>query len=166
MDYTDGYNPIDFVSDDLAYIDGIDDQPPPIDFMNDDWLYDDSVNSDQTMDESLDDTGSMSLNRFIRRTKELLHVDQTAFICYVLMGEDTDGSKARIDPILNRISSRDSLDFMRDYDSLLGFSSEIRIKDSLAVYPVPKNEDTLSHTIHVRHQFHTADVSFIIFSLS
>jgi hypothetical protein len=107
-----------------------------------------------------DNTRSMTLRQFCRRSKELLDRDPTDFVRFVLTGQDTDGRKLCIDPILNRITLEDSLDFIRDYDSVLGISSHVRVKGPLYVYPVPKNDETLSHTIHIRHKFQTADVSF------
>jgi len=101
----------------------------------------------------------MTLREFCRRAKDLLSVDQTQFARFVLTGKDTDGSQLFIDPILNRITPEASLNFIRDYNSLLGFSSQVRITTSLTVYPVPKNQDTLCHTIHIKHRFSTANVS-------
>jgi hypothetical protein len=110
-----------------------------------------------------DNIRSTTLRQFCRRAKDLLSLDSTDFVRYVLTGKDTDGRQACIDPIRNRVTHEDSLNFIRDYDSLLGFSGHVRLETSLDVYPVPKNEDTLSHTIHIRHRFTVANVGFIVF---
>jgi hypothetical protein len=122
--------------------------------------WDDYQHMEDELMEDLDPApSSMTLRQFCRRAKDLLDIDQTQFARFVLTGKDTDGSQSFIDPILNRITPEASLNFIRDYDSLLGFSRQVRITTSLTVYPVPKNEDTLCHTIHIKHQFSTANVS-------
>jgi hypothetical protein len=153
-------------------MDVIMDYPLPNDYLND---WSNNPEDEHMMDQPTtdpppvpDNTNSMTLRQFCRRAKDLLNLDETDFVRFVLTGKDIDGSQSCIDPILNRVTREDPLDFIRDYDSLLGFSSQVRIKKSLTVYPVPKNEDTLSHTIHIRHKFRTVNVGFtvIIFNLS
>jgi hypothetical protein len=149
----------------MDYEDGISmhyqDDAPPIDYLNDQFDLPVTPAMDGPQPEH-DNIRSTTLRDFCRRAKDLLNLDSTAFVRYVLTGKDTDGSQACIDPILNRITHEDSLNFIRDYDSLLGFSSHVRLKTSLDVYPVPKNEDTLSRNIHIRHRFAIANVGFCL----
>jgi hypothetical protein len=109
-----------------------------------------------------DDRISMSLHQFCRRAKDLLSLDQTAFVCFLLTGQDTDGSQACIDPIINRVTRHSRLHINRDYDSLLGISSDILINTYATIYPISKLQDTLSRNIHIRYEFTTANVSFVI----
>jgi hypothetical protein len=138
----------------MDYLDG----GVPNDYLND-WNDNHDNMPDLPMDDLPPAPRSMTLRQFCRRAKDLLNSNQTDFIRFVLTGKDTDGSQLFMDPILNRITSESSLNFIRDYDSLLGFSSKVRITTSLTIYPVPKNEDTLSHSIHIRHRFSTDEVS-------
>lgn len=101
---------------------------------------------------------SLTLRQFCRRAKDLLDIDTDDFVRFVLTGEDADGSRPFVDPILNRVARDDDLSMIRDYDSLLSFSSHVRINAALTVYPVPKNDDTLSHTIHIKHTFSSTQV--------
>ena len=110
----------------------------------------------------VDDNRTMSLRQFCRRAKDLLSLDQTGFVSFVLTGRDTDGSQVCIDPVLNRVSETYPLHINRDYDSLLGFCDDILIKTNLTVYPVSKLDDTLSRNIHLRYDFNTANVSCLV----
>ena len=122
--------------------------------MEDDPMEDDPVEVD-------DNVNSLSLHEFCRRAKDLLSLDQTDFVRFVLTGLDTDDRQASIDPVFNRVTPGDSLDMMRDYDSVLGFSSQIRVNSSITVFPIAKPEDTLSRSIHIRYEFSPANVSFL-----
>ena len=120
---------------------------------------------DDLADTSGDDNGrSMSLRQFCRRAKDLLQSDISDFVRFVLTGRDADDSQARIDPVFNRVTDEDPLKITRDYDSLLGVSSEIRIENSITVYPVAKSEDTLSRNVHIRYEFEPHTVGFFISS--
>lgn len=111
-------------------------------------------------DETEDDRRiSMTLCQFCRRAKDLLSLSQTSFVRFVLTGEDTDGSQACIDPVFNHVTPNHQLHINRDYDSLLGFCSDILVDTNITVYPVLKLDDTLSRNIHISYEFTVANVS-------
>jgi hypothetical protein len=102
-----------------------------------DMMYD----ANETLDNN---RSSLSINQFCRRAKELLGLDQPDFVRFILTGRDSDGSQACVDPIFNFVEPEDPITVRRDYDSLLGICESIMVDDSLTVFPVSKNEDTLS----------------------
>lgn len=103
----------------------------------------------------------MSVLGFCERAEGLLLADQGKFVRFVLTGQDGN-SQGCIDPIINRTSEDDVLRASRDYDSLLGISKHIEVDQHLTVYPVARHEDTLSRNIHIKHEFTTANVSFLV----
>jgi hypothetical protein len=107
----------------------------------------------------IDNRKSMSLFGFCQRAKALLSLDQGDFVRFVLTGQDTDGRQACIDPVYNRVTQDDSLEIIRDYDSLLGISHHIRVNAAITINPIAKLEDTLSRNIHILFEFESANVS-------
>ncbi|KAF8889789.1 hypothetical protein BD779DRAFT_1438914 [Infundibulicybe gibba] len=90
-----------------------------------------------------------TLLEFNALSKELLGAGRESdFIRFALTGE-VDGHQAVIDPYVNRISNRHSINLRRDYDSLIGVSSEIEIKSELYIFPLSRHEDTLKTNIHL-----------------
>lgn len=104
----------------------------------------------------------MSVERFCRVAKGLLAADQAAFVRFVLCGIYND-SQVVVDPILSRMSGDEPLSVMRDYDSILGFDKDIKVKNFLMVYPVAKREDTLTTNVHLKHTFEGNSVCLFIF---
>ena len=108
-----------------------------------------------------DNRRSISVLQFCQRAKDLLASNQADFVQFVLTGQDPDGSQACIDPIFNRVAPDSHPVAIRDYDSLLGISSQILLVDTnLVVHPISNHEDTLSKNIHIRYEFTTANVRF------
>ena len=60
-----------------------------------------------------DNVSSTTLRQFCQRAKDLLNLDSTDFVRYVLTGKDTDCSQVCINPIHNHITHEDSLNFIR-----------------------------------------------------
>jgi len=149
----------DYPMDDVDYpaVDNVD--YPAVDNVD----YPAVDNMDHPADEEHDDNRiSMKLRQFCHQAKDLLSRDQTAFVSFVLTGKDADGSQACVDPIFNRLSSNHRLRTYRDYDSVLGIHSDILVNANITVYPISRRDDTLSHSIHIRHEFTRAGVSFLI----
>jgi hypothetical protein len=110
----------------------------------------------------IDNRKSMSLHQFCQRAKALLSHDQADFVRFVLTGQDDDGVQACIDPVYNRVTPDDSLEIIRDYDSVLGISSQIQVNAAITVNPIAKLDDTLSRNIHIRYEFQSVNVSVLV----
>lgn len=121
---------------------------------------DDDYPMDDDEADGADGRISLSLLEFCQQAKMLLDADQTAdFVRFVITGKDVNGSQACIDPVINRVTQDHPLEILRDYDSLLGISKTIQVKSDITVYPVAKQEDTLTKNVHLRHTFKTSRVS-------
>ena len=95
----------------------------------------------------------LSILEFCTRAKELLdEEDATDFVKYVMTGRIED-TQAVLDPVLNLATANDDFVVTRDYDSLLGFHSDIAISGSLTAFPVAYADDTLSANVHLTYTF-------------
>ena len=101
---------------------------------------------------------------FCERAKCLLNASQADFERFVLTGRHS-GTQFAIDPIRNRLPDFADVRVVRDYDSLLGISRQIRVANYLTVYPIARKEDTLSRNIHIEYEFSSPNVSLPSFLL-
>jgi len=78
-----------------------------------------------------------------------------AFVAHALCGQGEAHNFGRyqvtLDPILNRLDEDHPISVLRDYDSLIGVSPNIRVKGALWVYAIAKHEDSLQNNIHLSH---------------
>lgn len=102
---------------------------------------------------------NMSLYKFLQKAQQLLEDEEQAdFVRFVLTGRHA-GKQAYINAILNSLPEDEELGATRDYDSLLGIDSNIRLTGPLTVYPVSKREDVLFQNIHIHYNFRCSRVS-------
>lgn len=94
----------------------------------------------------------MSVSDFCRRAQELRDEDDAKFVKFVLTGKDGQG-QAVVDPILDSVKPTEEMQLTRDYDSLLGMCPDIKVHGSLTVYPLAKNDDTLTRNTHFTYPF-------------
>lgn len=98
-----------------------------------------------------------SLDAFSVACNRLLADENTVgdFVRFALTGGyrgqgGVDSHQAVMDPIQNALDNDHLVDVTRDYDSLLGLSSQIAFNKPITVYPAAKFEDTLSKNIHIK----------------
>jgi hypothetical protein len=82
--------------------------------------------------------------------------DKSDFAQFVLTGRLGD-HQALLDPLRNIIPDDQNLTLKRDYDSLIGLSTEIVVTSELYVYPVAKRENTLTENVHLDLSVHRGD---------
>lgn len=113
---------------------------------------------------SLDDilpTESYSIKEFVD-TAAALHEagDISQFLQFAITGR-LDGHQAVLDPLHDRLGPGRQLKVKRDYDSLLGVSSEISITAPLFVFAVGKNEDVLKTNIYIEMPIQRENVGYV-----
>lgn len=85
------------------------------------------------------------------------------FIDFILTGRNNPGNhQAAIDVNLNNAQVRESLFITRDYDSLLGICPEIRVKNSVNIFPVSNPNFALTTSIHLTHTMSVGGVSVLL----
>lgn len=98
-------------------------------------------------------TDVWTLEQFVREA-ETLHGQQDIyrFVQLVLAGKAYRGSepfRVRLDPLAGADLNTDRLIAVRDYDSLIGITDDLPFRRSIALYPVPNFQDTLSRPNHL-----------------
>lgn len=109
-------------------------------------------------------TVSYSLTEFTDFATGLYQAQEyDAFIRFVITGEytDPDGNReqAFVDPIRGPVDPEHPLTISRDYDSLIGISSDILVDGQLSVYPVPHPTFALKTSLHMKHTIIYDEVS-------
>jgi hypothetical protein len=109
------------------------------------------------MDENLEPL-YLSLPQFVSRAHGLSLASEDAFkfLRFVLAGrlKDDDGKEHRI--FVNtrqgiKPPTKDKYTVSRDIDSIIGVSSDLPYKSSLAIFPMPSFRDTLTEDIHKKY---------------
>ncbi|KAH6893875.1 hypothetical protein BKA70DRAFT_1439700 [Coprinopsis sp. MPI-PUGE-AT-0042] len=101
-------------------------------------------------------TRSYSLSEFCNAASQ--HYDEddlVPFINFVLSGIAED-HQVVLDVLRDRVTEDDydDLEVTRDYDSLLGIDSEIRIRhQALTIWPIARHSDTLKSNLHFKYAF-------------
>ena len=75
------------------------------------------------------------------------------FMAFVLAGRiDTPEGTARVelDPFSDANDDGHNWSFTRDFDSLLGTSTDLPFRVPISIYPIPSFRDTLSKGVHFR----------------
>jgi hypothetical protein len=103
-------------------------------------------------------TETYSIHEFVQQAAWLSseeHADKSAFATFVLTGRFAD-HQALLDPLRHTIPDDQDLVLKRDYDSLIGLSSEIVVQSEIFVFPVANREHALTENVHlevkVRHR--------------
>jgi hypothetical protein len=103
-------------------------------------------------------TETYSIHEFVQRAALLSseeHPDKSAFATFVLTGRFED-HQAVLDPLQHTIPPDQDVTLKRDYDSLIGISSNIVVQSEIFVSPVARQEHTLTENVHlqvdVRHR--------------
>lgn len=102
----------------------------------------------------------ISLYAFCRKSKDLLKTNHKHFVKFTLTGVHGDRQYV-VNPMLDRMGDED-FGALRDLDSLLGISWHIQVRKPITVYPVGRQEDTLSRDIHLKHEFQNSKVGFLV----
>ncbi|TFK60184.1 hypothetical protein BDN72DRAFT_905193 [Pluteus cervinus] len=106
-------------------------------------------------DDLLPRTELQSISDNCYRAQHLLDSQEEGdkFVNFVLAGRD-GRTQAVVDPLMNRARDEDSFTVTRDYDSVLGFYTNIVVRDTrLMMYPVAHRDDTLSKNVHLEYRF-------------
>ncbi|KAI6111421.1 hypothetical protein F5141DRAFT_1003861 [Pisolithus sp. B1] len=75
----------------------------------------------------------------------------SSFERFVLTGRnEARGHQAVLDPLRNRIARDSPVNISRDYDSLIGISKHVRIREHLYILPVSRHEKALTTSVHLR----------------
>lgn len=67
-----------------------------------------------------------------------------------MLGGQLDGHQALIDPHLDPLREEHAIRITRDFDSFLGFDTDIIVDADLMVNPIANFRDTLSTSIHLK----------------
>jgi hypothetical protein len=89
--------------------------------------------------------------------------DKTGLLRFVLTGQVLDENslhQAVIDPLREHSIQEDQeIIVSRDYDSILGVTSNIVVESDISVYPVSNPVDSLTTSIHLKYGIEGGDVS-------
>jgi hypothetical protein len=89
--------------------------------------------------------------------------DKTGLLRFVLTGQVLDEDsphQAVIDPLREHSIREDHvIKVSRDYDSILGVTSNIVVDSDISVYPVSNPMDTLTTSIHLQYGVESDEVS-------
>ncbi|EKM81398.1 hypothetical protein AGABI1DRAFT_36555 [Agaricus bisporus var. burnettii JB137-S8] len=101
-------------------------------------------------------TVTHSLDGFTERLNNSFNDDDNdSFIKTALTGQYQDergvGRQVFIDPLLNQVDEEDALKFTRDYDSAIGFSTNILVNGPITLHAVPHPTFSLTTSIHLHH---------------
>jgi hypothetical protein len=77
--------------------------------------------------------------------------DRANFMKFVLTGDVLGDRQAVVDPHRNYMLPG-QINFMRDYDSIIGISDEIEPKCMISLCPVSNAIDSLTASIHLEHE--------------
>ncbi len=112
---------------------------------------------------------TLSINQFTETAQTLASSeDGSKFVPFVLAGRLLDDEdifedvekRVFVNPIVDaECPPGRELKFSRDYDSVIGVSSDLPYLSPLAVFPVPPFKDTLKRTNHVNQRITRHDVS-------
>jgi hypothetical protein len=102
---------------------------------------------------------SYSLNDYIRLAKSLEREDNSAFLRFVLTGESPEGHQVVVDPIRNLLDERHPVRTTRDYDSVIGLTTDIVVDCMISVYPIPNPAQVLTTSIHIKYPIVNGNVS-------
>jgi hypothetical protein len=86
--------------------------------------------------------------------------DLAPFINFVLSGI-ADDHQVVLDVLRDRVTDEDhdDLEVTRDYDSVLGIDSEIRVRgEAMTIWPIARHSDTLTKNLHFKYEFENHDV--------
>jgi hypothetical protein len=80
----------------------------------------------------------------------------------MLTGEFKDEHQAAVDPIRNIVKDDHNIKALRDYDSVVSFTTEIVVNSTISIYPVPNPAEVLSTSVHIHYPITRGDVRGII----
>lgn len=105
-----------------------------------------------------------SLDDFVKQAELVANEgdDHTAFDRFMLTGEFKDEHQATVDPIRNIIKDDHNIKALRDYDSMVSFTTEIVVDSTISIYPVPNPAQVLSTSVHIHYPITRGDVRGII----
>ena len=117
-------------------------------------------------------THEWSLEQFVEHAKTVLltNEDIHRFVQFTLAGKSYDPaarpSRVRLVPSL-QTPAVDTLPLRatRDFDSLIGITTDLPFSQSIAVYPIPNFKDSLSKSNHLCKQIHNQVLSNFLFYL-
>ncbi|KIJ45379.1 hypothetical protein M422DRAFT_251152 [Sphaerobolus stellatus SS14] len=109
-----------------------------------------------------DQTVTHSVYSFVKRAQELYKdEDKSEFVKFTLTGNDS-GRQVFVDTLQNRMGAQESYLMTRDYDSVLGISTNVMVNQSLQMHPVCRFEETLKHNVHLKHTFTNSKGTFSV----
>jgi hypothetical protein len=110
-----------------------------------------------------------SLGDFVRKAEGLASdegADQIVFDRFLLTGEFKDEHQAVVDPIRNIVPDDHDVKGLRDYDSVVSFTTEIVVDSTISIYPIPNPAEVLSTSVHIQYPITRGDVRRIILTLN
>ena len=107
----------------------------------------------------MDTYQEFGIKAFCHRAKILLNEKKyKEFIQFVLCGIDnhTQG-QVMVNAFQNCIEDDESLEVMRDYDSVLGIDPDIKVLSDIDIFPLARHADTLTSNVHLSYRFEIGD---------
>jgi hypothetical protein len=100
-------------------------------------------------------TRAYTLHEFIIKSNECRRLDEDIVLHFILTGQcllEGDQHQAVVDPTRDAaITLEDEILITRDYDSVLGVTSNIVVDSDISVYPASNPTDTLTTSIHLKY---------------
>src|SRR6266545_319162 len=105
-----------------------------------------------------------SVSQFCARARELETEDESSFVDFVLTGryfdDDLNPCQASVHPLLNSVEEILGMNALRDCDSILAYTKNLPITQSLYVFPVGNAREVLRKSVHIAVHLDIDDVSF------
>lgn len=87
---------------------------------------------------------------------------QCRFLNFVITGQDdVERRQAAIDPLRDCEVDPADITYLRDFDSLIGFTRNIIIRRNLNIYPVSNPNDALKTSIHLERKIRRGNVRML-----
>ena len=111
-----------------------------------------------------------TVSEFCTRARELEKFDDGLFADFVLTGKYIDDElndcQADVQPRRNALEEGYGIKALRDYDSILGYTKDLPMTDSIFVLPVGNAREVLRRSVHISVPLDVDGVDFkLLFKL-